>query len=970
MYICFFVPGSTINAAVGLGSLKEQKEHFQRVIVTHKPKSFTDAVKERLQHGTSHEIDAKATLLGKIMPIYCPGKVFKDVGSYILLHNEKTFCIASPDGEAWEQNSLSMTFELKCPFPKKFTPTVFYEVPKYYIPQILSQMNMAPDGAVEEAIFLSWSFESSTAFFIQNDPALWAQITEELVIVYGKDHPIIPKKKSDSSIALKNEIERFLKQNVHFLGEFRSTKAIECVHYFDSQHAKNVDNVYRKHVPTSVTSDDDAPSILDIEQALHNAETAINDAFVLTRQRATDVIVFMLSDLDRVKSINEAPLAIPVFYGLAGSSISSDIIRNLTNFIRKFLKDKGIHVLTQGFDGQMCPLAVCDNEGYGLSLLKEQKDFFRQISRLSKQQIASTIESIVFEEKRECTAQLPSGTFDIFPDIDAIEDAIKLDIKLLNHMLVRAVHASLELVKPYKPEIDQENWAAESLDALRQCIHVDVRGRGHLISNHQPSEVNHVQCNETGHNIFAGFEGDINDQVLMSFLEEIETEEIVCNPRIKDVSESNVDGLGDVLSQMEQDRPPVEETHDEMNYNSPTKCMQDDTKGYLQVILTSLQTASQKLHDKWRHTTIDELDHKLGNANIIKNSMTLEDLRTIVKALKSEPILTGCDLKLLHYKADYVNLLSQLFGDKSTIESKSPQSQTKKQLKHILESRLKKHALNVVLCTLLWPRKISDWYKKGFFPNKTEILGTDQTVTWLTQPERDQDGQPVFTLLDFHHLLTNTRCHIGRSGYPSAGIRRDAWVKVAEEERTNHTGLNLAFVEDGIDPQSNSVAQLFFSQKVEKVMRENGDMAEAEFAANMRDWYSALDQRGLPSAQRASQLLKFRDWLMKRLLPKLIRFPPVANSVCDIPLGNFHGLLISIERYLQIFPFVHGGTFNPRALGSQINETFFSSFRDLDPRSEGVLKPKDLPKAMSISCQLLEARLDPERYELWFPACW
>ena len=134
MSLCFFVPGSTINAAVGLGSLKEQKYHFQRVIVTHKLKSFTDAIKERLQQGTLHEIDAKATLLGKIMPLYCPGKVFKDVGSYILLRNEKTFYVASTDGEAWEQNSLSMTFELKCPFPKKLTHSVFYEVPKYYIP--------------------------------------------------------------------------------------------------------------------------------------------------------------------------------------------------------------------------------------------------------------------------------------------------------------------------------------------------------------------------------------------------------------------------------------------------------------------------------------------------------------------------------------------------------------------------------------------------------------------------------------------------------------------------------------------------------------------------------------------------------------------------------------------------------------------------------------------------------------------
>ena len=148
-------------------------------------------------------------------------------------------------------------------------------------------------------------------------------------------------------------------------------------------------------------------------------------------------------------------------------------------------------------------------KGMDSYLLKEQRDFFREISRLSKQQIASTIESIVFKEKRECTAKLPSGTFNIFLDIEDIEDAIKLGIKLLNHILVRAVHASLELVKPYKPEMGQRNWSAESLDALRQCVHVDVRGRGHIISDHQLSEENHVQCNGTGHNIFAGFKSDI-----------------------------------------------------------------------------------------------------------------------------------------------------------------------------------------------------------------------------------------------------------------------------------------------------------------------------------------------------------------------------------------------------------------------------------------------------------------------------
>lgn len=55
--------GSTFNAAIGVGSLKEQQEHFQRAIITHDPKVFTEERTLRLEHGILHEVDAKATIL-------------------------------------------------------------------------------------------------------------------------------------------------------------------------------------------------------------------------------------------------------------------------------------------------------------------------------------------------------------------------------------------------------------------------------------------------------------------------------------------------------------------------------------------------------------------------------------------------------------------------------------------------------------------------------------------------------------------------------------------------------------------------------------------------------------------------------------------------------------------------------------------------------------------------------------------
>ena len=42
-------------------------------------------------------------------------------------------------------------------------------------------------------------------------------------------------------------------------------------------------------------------------------------------------------------------------------------------------------------------------------------------------------------------------------------------------------------------------------------------------------------------------------------------------------------------------------------------------------------------------------------------------------------------------------------------------------------------------------------------------------------------------------------------------------------------------------------------------------------------------------------------------------------------------------------------------------ETFFSKFREMDPRRRGVLKPSELPRGMSKACQLMETHMNPDR---------
>ena len=75
--------GSTLHAALGLNSLKAQLYHFDYVMNGIEKPSFDDASQERMQYGVDHEIDAIATLVSKVLPIFFPDITFVEEGCYI-----------------------------------------------------------------------------------------------------------------------------------------------------------------------------------------------------------------------------------------------------------------------------------------------------------------------------------------------------------------------------------------------------------------------------------------------------------------------------------------------------------------------------------------------------------------------------------------------------------------------------------------------------------------------------------------------------------------------------------------------------------------------------------------------------------------------------------------------------------------------------------------------------------------------
>jgi hypothetical protein len=63
--------------------LKEHKNHnIQFIQDLHI--DIAEEVRERMIHGTKHEIDAIATIVAKVLPVYFPNTVFVEEGCYVL----------------------------------------------------------------------------------------------------------------------------------------------------------------------------------------------------------------------------------------------------------------------------------------------------------------------------------------------------------------------------------------------------------------------------------------------------------------------------------------------------------------------------------------------------------------------------------------------------------------------------------------------------------------------------------------------------------------------------------------------------------------------------------------------------------------------------------------------------------------------------------------------------------------------
>ena len=120
---------------------------------------------------------------------------------------------------------------------------------------------------------------------------------------------------------------------------------------------------------------------------------AITEAHDLEHCIATEVMLFLLTDMDR--SFNkDRPHTIPVAYALKGKSLTSATARRMVSDVRDFLDRNKINVLVEAYDGQWSNLVFQDSEDKPLTLFKLQRDSWLKFKRMSQKKLINFIESI------------------------------------------------------------------------------------------------------------------------------------------------------------------------------------------------------------------------------------------------------------------------------------------------------------------------------------------------------------------------------------------------------------------------------------------------------------------------------------------------------------------------------------------------------------------------------------------------
>lgn len=906
------VTGSVMQKAAGLDTLASQREYFDIVIGGKDATPVTDIQQNAMDYGSKNEINAIATVVSKIVPVYYPGYTFYEEGAYMVKNEHgKEIAVVSPDGSLRYGSKKPISLEIKCPFPQYSGATpVFYNVKKRHIVQSLAESYVL--GA-DEHLYISWSKQSATVFRMKSNVNLLKKVLDEVNNLYYTEIPKRPTRIEAESRTIKVEVKGEVSK-AELLCEVPSVVAAS-----KPATRQSTKSPYYQAVKTSSVTGTDL-QITDVVQCIVKCKKTVLEAYNFQKPVASEVLIYLLSDMDRTWKL-EIGHGLPVAFLYKGYSFPMYTARGILEKVLKACDDKAIHVSCVAFDGQFAPLKDFDSQDNPLSLFAFQRQYWTHIRKMSKKELIDAI--CILYSKLKVLRELDSAQQST-PEADRQNGKIIATNEKIGQPPIKShpdvICKKVKLSKEddlAAPSVDSTGLDEEVTDIIQSALQCST-----LASNNEPEDVStdHLPHTEPAtHDVLE------NDTPPSS--QEADSKETDCNTRLS-LDDHDFEKMFQLCSNVGSKKLSIKDASDLKN------------------VFTSAERLDKELKGVILHEILNYLNVKLA-----KYSMTIK------QSLK---------------KADKINKICDVLGISSRLSGEKKQRKRKpvKTLKTMCISALQKRsypkdAIGVSYAEASWPTEEMKWYNSSnTYVSKEVCITSDGSEDIIFNPLYSPEyvtttGQIQVRVMDGTHMRTNIKSKLIRTGLDNISVK--PWKDVAMSGKTN---LPLAMLEihtDGkiMHQQSDPHVRTMFSEEVEKELINQGSTAEATFCRLLREWHEAEDKPGLSARDRVQRSLIFREWLLEGY--KFDEFPPRTQYVKGIPRVTYEGLICSIDAHILLYAMCKGGAFNWRSVSTLVAENFMGELAERSQNNHGVPSGSTLGADMTKISELHAMRLNPKR---------
>ena len=893
------VTGSTVYSAVGCDGLKALNNHIDKVCNKDKNTVPPESQVKAMEHGIACEEHEIATLASVIMPFLYPYMTYNEEGYYL-----ENGIIVSPDGSLRDEtgNTLVYAFEGKAPVGNDFTVKQHYKVPERYITQTLFEQKVLK--ATKGTLYLCWTEESTTVFIVPSSEAICEMCEDIISHIYTPQEPKRQTRLSNESKELKEVLKRHVSECT-FVGEFPSVKSQINLSVQQQEYAEDF-------------------SYSDLVRSLLKAQASTKDVYNLQRKFASQVIVYLLADLDRMWK-SELPHAVPVMYCYRGYSLPMDKARALTEHCRQTCKNKGLDIVATASDGEFNPLMVKGKDEAPLTMFQLSKTVWKDVCNMKRGELLKELRSLNVEYVKT-TGENESITLKSADGASSIKTS--------------AIGWSQKLKRYSKQQIQLKDQSVEPEINLRENARVIVNS-----SNHETvTSVTDKAINQIDMDIYTNTDTlPVNESIEM-----FENEVDVDPAEDSDVDRSLPYNFEDLL----------EETNSrEQTQNIPMPS--SDAKEILKLF------CEIKPH-RWNNKTAKEL---------------LEIIQTSLKTLFKEELIVLINYFNLKFassdkivniskalKADLLKLVASFLGVEVITELPRKKHRHISTLRDkaaacLMKNTYPKQALNIAYATYIWPKKVEEWRQRNKVAERIIIKGKQRDLFFepYSVPEyrETEDDFSVF-VYDKTHLGTNLRKCICLDKVKGISIKAWKSVSLSNPDILHPTLIEVSSEGKILDQMKETLARTIISEEVESIMIRQGYNKEAEFCRVVREGlYVADDTPGVPAFERCEKRLALMEWLSRDV--DFGSFPPYGGYIKGLSHILYEGLRMSQEAKLYIYTLAKAGTYCVRAPNTLCSESFFGTMQDMDPWGQGILSASGVQKHLVEFATITAMKMEDKR---------